>query len=160
MKLASGIADITYYKKSGIKVGLGTDGAGSTNTLDMFEEIKTAALLQKVIHKKASCMDAFTALSMATREGAEVLGLQEKIGTLEEGKLADIILVDLNKPHLQPIHDVYSDLVYSATGQDVDTTIINGKIIMENRKLIQDDENIIMQECERIKNKYMNKNNL
>ena len=141
-------------------MGLGTDGAGSTNTLDMFEEIRIAALLQKVIHKKASCIDAFTALNMATKEGAEVLGLQEKIGTLEEGKLGDIILIDLSKPHLQPINDIYSDLVYSATGQDVDTTIINGNIIMENRKLIQDDENKIIQECERIKNKYMNKNNL
>lgn len=153
--MASGIADIIKYRENGIKVGLGTDGAGSTNTLDMFEEMRLASLLQKVTYKKASCINAYTILKMATIEGAEVLGLGKKIGSLEEGKLADIIIIDINKPHLQPLHDVYSTLVYSATGQDVDTTMINGRIIMENRKLIQDEEAEMIRKCQRIKEKYM-----
>jgi len=103
LKLASGIADIIKYKKLGLTVGLGTDGSGSTNTLDMFEEMKVASYLQKVLHKKASCINAKEILEMATIEGAKVLGLEKEIGSIEVGKKADIILIDLLKPHLQPV---------------------------------------------------------
>lgn len=153
LKLASGISDIIKIRQEGIPVGLGTDGAGSTNTLDMFEEMKVACYLQKVKNKKSSCINAKDALTMATKEGAKVLNLDE-IGTLEVGKKADIIIIDLNKPHLQPVNDIYSTIVYSATGQDVDTTIIDGNILMENRVLLNIDENEIIAKNIEVARKY------
>ena len=143
LKLASGIADIIKYRQEKIKVGLGTDGAGSTNSLDMFEEMRACSLLQKISYKKASVINAYTILKMATIEGAEVLGLQDQI------------ILNLNKPHLQPLHNIYSTLVYSCTGQDVETTIVDGKILMENQKLHIDDEEQIIKKCNEIKVKYM-----
>lgn len=160
LKLASGIADIVKYRKLGLTVGLGTDGSGSTNTLDMFEEMKVASYMQKVLHKKASCIQAKEILEMATIEGAKVLGLEKEIGTLEVGKKADMILINLQKPHLQPIHDIYSCLVYSATGQDVDTTIVDGKIIMQNRELKGIDEKYLIEKCNEIKDQYFKKDSV
>ena len=140
-KLASGICDVTKLHKNGINVGIGTDGSGSTTTLDMFEEMKLTAYLQKVNTLNPVCIKAYDVLKMATIEGAKVLGLENEIGTIEEGKKADIILIDLNKTHLFPINDIVTNLVYSANGADVDTVIIDGNIIMKNRVVTCIDEN-------------------
>ena len=149
-KLASGICDVVNLKNNGITVALGTDGCGSTTTLDMFEEMRVAGYLQKVRKLDATCIKAYDILKMATIEGAKILGLEHQIGTIEQGKKADLILIDIDKTHLYPINDVCSNLVYSATGQDVDTVIINGKTIMENRTLQNIDEQKVRKEIQKI----------
>lgn len=154
LKLSSGMANIVKYKENGITVGIGTDGAGSTNTLDMFEEMKVSAYIQKVLNKKSSCINAEDILKMATTDGAKVLGLDKEIGSIEEGKKADIIIINIEKPHIKPINNIYSALVYSAVGQDVETSIVDGKIIMENREIIGIDEKMIMDKCQKISDKY------
>ena len=143
-KLGSGIIDLGLYRDFAVPVGLGTDGQGSTNTLDMFEEIKSAAYLQKVTKKTATAISAYDVLKMATIDGAKVLGMDNEIGSLEVGKKADIIIIDLNKPHLCPVHDIYSTLAYSVYGSDVETVIIDGEIIMEDRELKTVDEVMVM----------------
>lgn len=139
-KLSSGICDVTKLRKNGLNVGLGTDGIGSTTTLDMFEEMKTAAYLQKINTMEPTSIKAYDLLKMATIEGARVLGLEDEIGTIEVGKKADIILINRNKTHLYPENDICTNLVYSANGADVDTVIIDGKLVMQNRKLISINE--------------------
>lgn len=140
LKLGCGIAPITEMMKQGITAGLGTDGAGSATTLDMFEEIKAATWLQKLDYGDPTVLPAKQALRMATIGSAQLLKIDNQVGTLEVGKKADIILLDLNKPHLQPYHNVESLIAYSANGADVDTTIINGKVLMKNRQLLAIDE--------------------
>ena len=154
-KLASGICDVTNLKKEGITVAIGTDGAGSTTTLDMFEEMRVTGYLQKVSKLDSTCIKAYDILKMATIEGAKILGLDHEIGTIEEGKKADIILININKTHLYPINDICSNLVYSATGQDVDTVIIDGKIIMQNRQLQNIDEQQVRKEIQKIQQQLM-----
>lgn len=149
-KLGSGIAPIKEMLDSGLVVGLGTDGQGSTNTLDMFEEIKSAAYLQKVKYKSATAISGYDVLKMATIDGAKALGLEKEIGSLEVGKKADIIVIDLQKPHLLPVHDIYSTLAYSANGADVEMVIINGKIVMENRHMLTVDEEVVKQEINKV----------
>lgn len=149
-KLGSGIADIKRLRENGVNVALGTDGQGSTNTLDMFEEIKSAAYLQKVMYNSATAISGEDVLKMATIEGAKVLGIDSEVGSLEEGKKADIIIIDTNKPHLCPMHDIYSLLAYSANGADVETTIIDGNIVMENRNVANVDEGELLRDCRRI----------
>ena len=139
-KLSSGICDVTKLRKNGLNVGLGTDGIGSTTTLDMFEEMKTAAYLQKINTMEPTSIKAYDLLKMATIEGARVLGLEDEIGTIEVGKKADIILINRNKTHLYPENDICTNLVYSANGADVDTVIIDGKLVMQKRKLISINE--------------------
>ena len=139
-KLASGICDVTNLRKNGIKVGLGTDGTGSTTTLDLFEEMKIAAYLQKIKYMDAEVIKAYDILKMATIEGAEVLGLQDEIGTIEVGKKADIIIIDISDLRFTPENDIATTLVYAANGNDVLTTIVDGKVIMENRKFLFSDE--------------------
>lgn len=139
-KLSSGICDVTKLRKNGISVGLGTDGIGSTTTLDMFEEMRTAAYLQKINTMEPTSINAYQILKMATIEGARVLGLDDEIGTIEEGKKADLIFINTNKTHLYPENDLCTNLVYSANGSDVDTVMIDGKIIMQNRKLLDINE--------------------
>jgi len=150
MKLASGVAPVTDMLKAGIVVGLGTDGAASNNNLDMFQAMDTAAKLEKSARLDPTIMSARTVLHMATSEGAKVLGLERFVGTLEVGKKADIVLVDLNKPHLTPLYDEYSHLVYAANGADVDTVLINGRVVMRNRRLLTIDEAKIMQRVNQI----------
>lgn len=140
-KLGSGIANVKLMLENKITVGLGTDGQGSTNTLDMFEEIKSAAYLQKVSNKSATAISGYDVLKMATIEGAKALGLENEIGSIEVGKKADLIIIDLDKPHLVPVHDIYSTLAYSVNGADVETVIIDGNIVMENREMLNVDEN-------------------
>ena len=135
MKLASGIAPIPELLERGITVGLGTDGCASNNNLDLFTEMDMAAKLQKVRMEDPTVMDALTVMRMATIEGAKALGLSHLTGSIEEGKKADIIIVDTNKPHLTPIYNPYSVLVYSARGNDVRHSIINGRPVMEDRVL-------------------------
>jgi len=135
MKLAAGIAPVPEMLKRGIKVGLGTDGCASNNDLDMFREMDTAAKIHKVTSLDPTVMSAQTVLQMATLGGAQVLGLDKLIGSIEIGKQADIILLDMNQPHLTPLYNCYSQLVYAARGADVKTSIINGKIVMKDRQL-------------------------
>lgn len=153
MKLGSGFSPVKVLKNNGVSVALGTDGQGSTNTLDMFEEIKLAAYLQKGMFGSATAMSAKEVLEMATIEGARVLGIDSEVGSIEVGKKADIILIDLNKPHLVPRHDIYSLLAYSVNGADVETSIIDGKIVMENRVILNVNENEIMQKIENVKSR-------
>lgn len=149
-KLSSGICDVVKLRKNGINVGLGTDGIGSTTTLDMFEEMKTAAYLQKVNTMEPTSIKAYDILKMATIEGAKVLGLEDSIGTIEEGKKADLIFIKTDKIHLCPENDICTNLVYSANGADVDTVMIDGKIIMQNRKMIDINEREIMKKVKKI----------
>ena len=135
MKLASGVAPIPRLLKEGICVGLGTDGCASNNDLDLFLEMDTVAKLHKAKTLDPTTMDARTVLKMATIQGARALGLDEFIGSLEKGKKADLIIIDTHKPHLTPMYDPVSHLVYSAMGSDVRTSIINGTLVMEDGHL-------------------------
>lgn len=146
-KLASGIAKINKMLKLGINVSLGTDGAGSTNTLDMFEEMRLCNYLQKVSTLDSTSIDAYEVLKMATINGAKALGMEKEIGSIEVGKKADIILVDMSKSHQNPLHDVISNLVYTTTGSDVLTTIVDGNIVMENRQINNVDEKETIKKC-------------
>jgi len=135
MKLASGVAPIPRLLKEGICVGMGTDGCASNNDLDLFLEMDTVAKLHKVKALDPTVMDARTVLRMATIQGARALGLDESIGSLENGKKADLIIIDTHKPHLTPMYNPVSHLVYAAMGSDVRTSIINGTLVMEDGKL-------------------------
>jgi 5-methylthioadenosine/S-adenosylhomocysteine deaminase len=149
MKFGLGVAKIKELIDLGVNVALGTDGPASNNSLDMFETMKFAALLQKHVYRNSEVLSAYQVLRMATLDGAKALGLETAIGSLEVGKKADIILVDLSKPHLRPLHDVYATLVYSARGADVDTVIVDGKVLMENRRVKTLDEETVMEKAER-----------
>jgi 5-methylthioadenosine/S-adenosylhomocysteine deaminase len=140
MKLASGVAPVPEMLKHGITVGLGTDGCASNNNLDLFQEMDTAAKLHKVHRLDPTVMNAETVLRMATCEGAKALGMGHLVGCLKTGMKADLIVLGLNKPHLTPLYHPCSHLVYSANGADVDTVFINGKLVMENRRLLTIDE--------------------
>ena len=150
MKLASGVAPISRMQAAGITVGLGTDGCASNNNMDMIKEMGTAARLHKVARLDPTLMNAKTVVRMATIEGAKVLGMEKKIGSLEAGKKADIIIIGLNEPHLTPLYSEYSHLVYAASGADVDTVIINGKVVMENRRLLTINEEEVMRKVNEI----------
>jgi len=140
MKLAEGTAKIKDLSDLGVTVGIGTDGPASNNNLDMFQSMKIAALLQKQHYKDPTVLSAYTVLKMATIDGAKAVGLEKTVGTLEIGKKADVILLDFKKPHLTPTHDFYANIVYSANGNDVDTVIVDGKILMENKNVKTIDE--------------------
>ena len=138
MKLGSGIAPVPALLEAEVVVGLGTDGAGSNNTLDVLREVRAAALLHKVNGDPAA-LNAAQALALATRGGAAALRLPE-LGSLEVGKLADITLLDFAQPHLTPEGRVLSNLVYAAYASDVDTVIVHGEVLMEHRRLLTLDE--------------------
>jgi 5-methylthioadenosine/S-adenosylhomocysteine deaminase len=150
MKLASGVAPIPDMLKSGITVGLGTDGCASNNNLDMFKEMSTAAKLHKVFRLDPTALDARSVVNMATIEGAKTLGMEKITGSLEVGKKADIIIIGLNEPHLTPLYNEYSHLVYAANGADVDTVLINGRIVMEERRLLTVDEKEVMEKVREV----------
>jgi 5-methylthioadenosine/S-adenosylhomocysteine deaminase len=150
MKLASGIAPIPQLLKAGVCVGLGTDGCASNNNLDLFAEMNTAAKLHKVNTLDPTVLDAATVLKMATLDGAKTLGLDDKIGSLEPGKSADIIIIDTQKPHLTPMYNPISHLVYAAKGSDVSTSIINGVVVMENGQLLSLELEKVMGDVEKI----------
>ncbi|HPC86111.1 MAG TPA: amidohydrolase [Smithellaceae bacterium] len=145
MKLAAGVAPVPSMLEKGIAVGLGTDGSASNNDLDLFQEMDLAAKVHKATLLDPTVMSAETVLKMATINGARVLGLDRLIGSIEVGKLADIIILDLNQPHLTPLYNPYSQIVYAARGSDVKTSIIGGKPVMENRRLLTMDLPAVMQ---------------
>jgi len=140
MKLASGAAPIRKMLAAGVKVGIGTDGAASNNDVDMFAEMDSVAKIQKVIIMDPTAMTAEQTLHAATLGGAETLGAEQQIGSLAVGKKADMIVLNMNQPHLTPLYNVPSHLVYAARGADVVHSVIDGKVIMENRKLLSIDE--------------------
>jgi 5-methylthioadenosine/S-adenosylhomocysteine deaminase len=135
MKLGAGIAPLKELLDKKITVGLGTDGCASNNTLDLFQEMDLCAKLHKVKDLEPTALPAGQILKMATYGGAELLGLQQKTGSLEKGQAADLILLDLQQPHLQPFYNP-DLLVYAATGADVTGVIINGRLVMENRRIL------------------------
>jgi 5-methylthioadenosine/S-adenosylhomocysteine deaminase len=135
--LASGIAPVVDMRKAGVNVGLGTDGpAGSNNNLDMVEEMASAARFQKVTKMDPRVLSARDVLEMATIAGARVLGMEEKIGTLEPGKRADVIIINVQQAKTQPVYSIESAIVYAASGSSVLTTICDGKILMRDRKVL------------------------
>jgi 5-methylthioadenosine/S-adenosylhomocysteine deaminase len=148
LKLGSGIAPIADMLERGISVSLGADGAPCNNRLDMFTEMRTAALLQKAVHGP-EVLPAGRALRMATLDGARALGLADDIGSLEVGKRADVIVVDLKRLHATPETDVVSSLVYSAQASDVRTTIIDGRMVMRDGELTMLNEADVIAEANR-----------
>lgn len=148
MKLASGIAPVPQLLAEGITVALGTDGAASNNNLDMLEETRSAALLHKVNSGDASVIPSYQALEMATRNGGKALGLND-VGIIQPGYKADIILIDFEKPHLYPRHNVIAHTVYAAQSSDVDTVIVDGKILMKGGFVLTLNEKEILQNVQR-----------
>ncbi|NTV59551.1 MAG: amidohydrolase [Deltaproteobacteria bacterium] len=153
MKLASGMARVSEMVKKGIVLGLGTDGCASNNNLDLFKEMDTAAKLSKVATLDPVNMGAATVLRMATVWGAKVLGLEKQIGTIEVGKQADIITIDLRKPHLVPLYNPMSTIVYSASGSDVKDVIVNGRVLMKDRTFTALDAEEVMARVREISEK-------
>jgi 5-methylthioadenosine/S-adenosylhomocysteine deaminase len=143
MKLASGVAPVPKMMAAGLKVGLGTDGAASNNDLSMWEEMDTAAKLHKLISGDPKVMSAEEAFELATIRGAGALHLEKEIGSIEKGKRADLVLVDRDALNQIPLYNVYSDLVYATKASDVQTVIINGRIVMRDRRLLTLDETAI-----------------
>lgn len=150
MKLASGIAPVPQLLAAGVCVGIGTDGAASNNNLDLFLEMDTVAKLHKVHCLDPTVLDAATVLRMATIDGARALGLGERIGSLEAGKQADVIVLDTRQPHLVPMHHPVSQLVYAARGSDVAAVLIDGRIVMENGRIRTFDVEQVMDDVNRM----------
>lgn len=144
LKLASGVAPVTQMLKAGVKVTFGTDGAASNNDLNILSEMSTAAKLHKAVSDDPTALDAKTALLMATRWGAEVLGIGKITGSIEKGKAADIVVADLRKPHLVPIYDIYSHIVYAMRSADVEMVMVDGKIAVNDGVLRSADESEIL----------------
>lgn len=150
MKLASGIAPVPEMLAAGLTVALGTDGASSNNDLDMMQEMRTCALLHKVNSMDPTVLPAYKTLEMATVNGAQALGLENRIGILQPGYLADMIVIDLNTAHHIPRYDVTANLVYSGQANDVETVIINGRVIMENRRILTLNEEEVLTQAKKI----------
>ena len=150
MKLASGICPAVDLLRRGVCISLGTDGCSSNNNLDLFAEMDTAAKLHKAIRLDPTVMDAATVLRIATIDGARALGLDADIGSLEDGKRADIIVIDTRKPHLTPMYRPASHLVYAVTGADVSATVINGRVLMKQRRLLHLDLEKILADARQI----------
>ncbi len=136
LKVAAGVSPVPEMLKQGVRMGLGTDGAVSNNDLNMWRAIRLAALIHKGVQYDATVMPAKTVLTMATRGGAGAIGLGKITGDIVVGKRADLIQVDLSSAHMTPLYNVFSQLVYAAAGSDVTTTIVDGKILMLDRKLL------------------------
>lgn len=136
MKLASGAAPVAKMLEHGLNVGVGTDGPSSNNDLDMWDEMRTASLLQKLVNYDPCALPAYQTLQMATVNGAKALGMEGKTGVIKKGAYADIILVNVASPHLNPHNDIIANLVYCGKASDVDTVIVNGKVLVENRRLL------------------------
>jgi len=140
MMLGDGVAPVVEMLRQGVNVALGTDGAASNHSQDLFDTMKAASLLQKVHHQDASVIDPYSVLRMATVGGAKALGLSSLCGTIEIGKRADLILVNVDTIHNQPINDIFSQLVHCAKASDVQTVIVNGEVLMRDRQLTRHDE--------------------
>src|ERR1043165_3149103 len=156
MMLASGVAPVVDMRRAGMNVGLGTDGpAGSNNNLDMVEEMASAARLQKVSKGDPKALSARDVLEMATIGGARVLGMEKKIGTLERGKRADVVVIDLQQAKVQPVYAVESAIVYAASGSSVVTTIVDGRVLMRDRKLFTVDEAATLQKAKQYRDQVL-----
>lgn len=150
MKLASGIAPVTKYARAGVTMGLGTDGAASNNDLDMFEAMRHAALLAKLATRDPTAVPAREALAMATIGGARALGLDALIGSLEVGKRADLVTVATDSARETPLYDPISHIVYVTRGSDVQTTIVNGQVLMRNRRPLTLDRATVIADANRL----------
>lgn len=150
LKLGCGIANISYMVKCGITVSIGTDGQGSGSNLDLFEAMKYTALLQKGANENPKELPAYDVLKMATVNGAKTVGLEKNIGKIEKGMNADIIIIDLNTVTTIPVNNIFSEIVYNVKGTNVETTIVNGKIVMENRVMAGIPEKKIYDKCNEI----------
>lgn len=150
MKLGNGFAPVPKMLEKGINVCIGTDGAASNNSLNLFHEMSLLALIHKGVAKTPQCVSAKEVLRIATINGARALGLEEEIGTLEAGKKADIAILNLNMPSLTPRNNLIAGLSYSANGSEVETVIIDGKVTMENRKVLTMDEELVYKKVNEI----------
>ena len=144
LKLASGIPRMPALLRAGVNVSLGTDGAASNNDLDLWSEMRLAALLYKAMEKDPTAIPARQALHLATRGGAKAIGIDHLVGSIEPGKRADLVLVDLDRPHLSPVYNVVSHLVYAAHRSDVTTVLVNGVVVVENGRTTLVDERAAM----------------
>lgn len=147
LKLGCGIARIKDFINNEINVALGTDGQGSGNNLDMFSTMSYTALLQKGVNEDATILPAYDVIKMATINGAKALNVEDKIGSIEKDKYADIIIIDLETAMTEPINDVFSNIVYNAKSNNVVTTIVNGKVVMEDREVKGINEKEIYEKC-------------
>lgn len=150
LRLGCGVAKIQYMMDKGINVTIGTDGQGSGSNMDMFDSMKFTALLQKGEFENAANMDSYEVLKMATINGAKALGVADEIGSVEEGKSADIIMVDLGSAVCQPVGNVFSDLVYNAKGSNVVMTMVGGKVVMKEGKVPGINEKELYKKCAEI----------
>jgi 5-methylthioadenosine/S-adenosylhomocysteine deaminase len=144
MMLGDGVAPVVEMLRQGVNVALGTDGAASNHSQDLFDTMKAASLLQKVHHQDAGVIEPYAVLRMATSGGAKALGLDSMCGTIEVGKRADLILVDIDTVHNQPVNDIFSQIVHCAKASDVQTVMVSGEILMQDRKLLRRDEKQIL----------------
>jgi 5-methylthioadenosine/S-adenosylhomocysteine deaminase len=156
MKLAAGVAPVPMMLKKDMRVGLGTDGAASNNDLSLWEEMDTAAKLHKVFSKDPKVVSAEEAFMMGTIGGARALHLENLIGSLEAGKRADVVIVDFDNLNQTPFYNVYSSLVYATKADDVRTVIIDGKIVMRDKRLLTLDENVIKKDANLYRQKIIN----
>jgi 5-methylthioadenosine/S-adenosylhomocysteine deaminase len=150
MMLGDGVAPVVEMLRQEVNVALGTDGAASNHSQDLFDTMKSASLLQKVHHQNAGVIKPYDVLRMATVGGAKALGLGSVCGTIEAGKRADLIVVDLETIHAQPINDVYSQIVHCAKAADVQTVIVNGEVLMKDRELARHDEGRLLADARRV----------
>jgi 5-methylthioadenosine/S-adenosylhomocysteine deaminase len=149
MKLASGAMPVREALKEGLRLGLGTDGAAGNNDLDMFEEMMSAAMLAKHASIDPTAAPAAAVLEMATLGGARALGMEDHIGSLEAGKRADVVVVGLDEPRLHPLYDPVSHLVYATKGSDVRHSVIEGRVVMRDRRVLSLDEAAVVAEADR-----------
>ncbi len=155
MKLASGVAPVPEMLKEDLPVGLGTDGAASNNDLNLWEEMDTAAKLHKLISKDPKVVNAEEAFEMATIRGARALHLEKEIGSIEKGKRADLVIVDLDDLNQTPYYNIYSDLVYATKAADVRTVIVEGRVIMRDRLLLTLNEGTIKADARRYRERII-----
>lgn len=149
LKLSSGIAPVPKMLKAGIRVTFGTDGSASNNDLNILSEMSTSAKLHKAVSEDPTILPAKMVLLMATRWAAEALGLGNVTGSLKKGNLADLIVIDLKKPHLTPLYNIFSHIVYSMRPSDVETVMVNGRVVVDNGRLLTGDEEEILEKAER-----------
>ena len=150
MKLGNGFAPVAAMLEKGINVCLGTDGAASNNSLNLFHEMSLLTLIHKGVNKTPQCVSAREGFRIATINGARALGLERDIGSIEAGKKADLAILNLNTPSLMPRNNLIAGLSYSANGSEVETVIIDGKITMEDRKILTIDEELVYKKINEI----------
>jgi cytosine/adenosine deaminase-related metal-dependent hydrolase len=148
-RLASGLCRVPDLQRAKVNIGLGTDGAPCNNTCDLLQEMKLAAIIHKGATQDPTVVPAESVLEMATINGAKALGLDDKIGSLNIGKKADFVAIDMRKIHLQPWFNPVSAVVYTATGRDVELVVVDGKVVVNNGELVTMDEQEIVREAQK-----------